>query len=200
MTFGVVIPPSLSNYLGSLGPAGRHNLFSVAANALKILVRDHILDIAPAHHVWSGKLGAKATRHLTRGARRVTHAADADHGEVVIPITGISRAFHDVAITPSRAAALTIPLHGSAYGHRVAELQRMGWMIFRPKGKDVLMGYQKDMTLKNGQHEAVELYALKRRVLQRQDRTLLPSDAKIHSTVARAMVAELVRMQRKAGA
>jgi len=194
MNFSVVIPPSLSNFLGCLNPTGRHNLFSVAANALKIRVRDHILGMAPARHTWADKLNGKATGHLTRGARLVTHSADADHGEVVIPIPGISRALHDVTLTPKRWNWLTIPTHGAAYGHRVAELRRMGWkVIFKPKGHDILMGKR------DKKDKAITLYALKKSLTQRQDRSLLPSDADISSTISSAMIAEIMRIQRKAG-
>jgi len=199
MNFSVTIPTSLANFLDCLGPSGRHNLYSVAANALKILVQGHIRSEVPKRHKWAEKLDAKATMHLQKGAARISFSADANHGEVNIPIAGMGRALHDVVITPTNARALTIPDHKAAYGHRVAELQRMGWMVFHPKGKNVLMGYQKDMTLKKGQHEAVKLYTLARRAKQRQDRSLLPSDADINTTVSRAMIAEIMRVQRKAG-
>ena len=48
--------------------------------------------------------------------------------------------------------------------------------------------------------ETVPLYSLKKRVTQRQDRSLLPSDADIRTTAARAMLAEIQRVARKATA
>lgn len=190
MDVKVIIPTSLTNFLDSLKPAGRHNLFSAAANALKISVQNHLRRDVPRRHRTASRLGASPTMHLQKGASRVSFAADENHGEVTIPIAGIGRAFHDVTITPKRSSALTLPTHRAAYGHRVSELRRMGWNVFRPKGHDVLMG-EKD-------GETVPLYALKKRVQQRQDRSLLPSDAEINSVVARAMMNEIRRASSKA--
>jgi len=186
------IPASLTDFLGCLNPAGRHNLFSAAANALRVLVRGHVVTEAARRHGSADRLGARPTGHLRRGARAITFSSDDRHAEVVIPIAGMNRAFHDVTITPTRSKALTLPVHQAAYGHRVAELRRMGWIVFRPKGKDVLMGNLKG-------EEPVTLYALKKRVQQRKDRSLLPSDEAINSTVARAMITEIQRVSRKAG-
>lgn len=192
MTIGVHIPASLSRFLDAVKSAGRRNLFSAAANALKIEVQNHLRREATRRHQSAHRLGGTPTQHLVKGAARVTFAADENHGEVVIPIAGMSRAFRDVTILPTRARALTLPVHGEAYGHRVSELRRLGWNIFRPKGKDVLMG-------DHGDGKVVSLYALKKRVQQRQDRSLLPDDHTINTTVARAMMREIQRTARKAG-
>lgn len=191
MTVSVSIPPRLARFLGPLGPEGRRSLFSVAANALRIRVRGHLGSLAQSRHKTAQALGARPTGHLSRGARGVTFEADATHGAVIIPIAGISRAFRDVEIRPRNASALTLPVHASAYGHRVAELRQMGWTLFRPKGKDVLMGVRKDSKKDS---EPVALYALKRRVTLRQDRTLLPSDDEMSSSVAKAMLMEITRI------
>lgn len=192
MTVAVSIPPRLTRFLGPLGPEGRHSLFSVAANALRIKVRGHLALLAASRHGTAQALGARPTGHLARGARAVTFEADASHGAVVIPIAGISRAFRDIEIRPRNANALTLPVHGSAYGHRVAELRRMGWTVFRPRGRDVLMGVRKGA--KSGREPAVTLYALKRRATLRQDRTLLPSDAEMSASAAKAMLVEITRI------
>ena len=93
-----------------------------------------------------------------------------------MPIAGISRAFAPLTLTPKNANALTIPVAAASYGHRVRELRRMGWNIFRPKGHDILMGSI------NGS-EAQALYALKKKVTIRQDRSLLPSDKDVSMTI-----------------
>lgn len=192
MTVSVSIPPRLARFLGPLGPEGRRSLFSVAANALRIRVRGHLALLAASRHGTAQALGARPTGHLARGARAVTFEADADHGAVVIPIAGIGRAFRDVEIRPRNADALTLPVHAAAYGHRVAELRRMGWTIFRPKGVDVLMGARKGA--KGGMEPAVALYALKRRAKLRQDRSLLPTDAEMSASAAKAMLMEITRI------
>lgn len=182
-------PPSLNRFLDCLKPGGRRLMFSAAAAAVSDLVRRHIADDSARRHVHALTDGAgKRTRFMEKAARKTVFHADETHGEVVIPSPGFGRAFHDVTITPTHGAALTLPVHELAYGRRVKEMSSLGWMIFRPKGKDVLMGYQKNMTLKNGQKTAVPLYLLKKRVQQRQDRSLLPSDVKLYTTASRAMM------------
>lgn len=194
------VPQSLRDFLGCLKPSGRHQLFSAAAAAVSNLVRRHIAADAPRRHVHALTDGAGArTGFLEKAARKTVFHADAQHGEVVIPSPGFGRAFHDVTIVPTHGAALTLPIHASSYGKRVKEMTSMGWMIFRPKGKSVLMGYQKNMMKKNGVHKPVPLYILKKRVQQQQDRSLLPSDSAIQTTAARAMMSAIQAAARKAG-
>lgn len=190
MTIEVRFPAKLSHFIDVLKPAGRKNLFSVAANAVRVLVRGHISKESSLRHFTAAKLNAEPTGHLSEGARSITFAADSNHGEVIIPIPGISRAFRPLEITPRASAALTLPISSFAYGHRVSELKALGWEIFRPKGKDVLMGKLFDTV--------TPLYLLKKRVTLRQDRSLLPSDKEITSTSAKAMISEIIRATKKA--
>ena len=137
------------------------------------------------HHVWATRLGASPTGHLTKGASRITSSVTSESATVSIPIAGISRAFHDLDILPVRARMLTIPVSGIAYGHTVRELRRHGWTIFRPKGHDILMGKRMK------KEPARTLYALKKRVIVRQDRSLLPDETRMVDVVNRAMAASV---------
>lgn len=187
------VPQSLRQFLGSLNPSGRHQLFSAAAAAVSNLVRRHIAADAPRRHIHALTDGAGArTGFMEKAARKTVFHADAQHGEVVIPSPGFGRAFHDVTIVPTHGAALTLPIHASSYGKRVKEMTSMGWRLFRPKGKDVLFGSREG-------EEAIPLYILKRQVQQRQDRSLLPSDSAIQTTAARAMISAIQAAARKAG-
>lgn len=185
------VSATLWRIMSRIGAAGRHNLFSAAANAVSNLCKRHVAAEAPRRHISAGSLGAKPTGHLEKGARAIYFSASSDHGTVHLPIPGISRALHPLTISARNSRALTLPIHREAYGHRVSELRRLGWDIFRPKGHEVLMG------TKNG--NTVPLYILRTRVQQEQDRSLLPSDAEIGSAVAKAMMTELTRVARKAG-
>lgn len=187
------VPQSLRQFLGSLNPSGRHQLFSAAAAAVSNLVRRHIAADAPRRHIHALTDGAGArTGFMEKAARKTVFHADAQHGEVVIPSPGFGRAFHDVTIVPTHGAALTLPIHASSYGKRVKEMTSMGWRLFRPKGKDVLFGSREG-------EDAIPLYILKRQVQQRQDRSLLPSDSAIQTTAARAMMSAIQAAARKAG-
>ena len=192
MTVSIITPPALARWRDMMRPDARRRMFAAVADRVENLIRRHILRIAPNHHISAHRLGADPTNHLTRGARTTVSHAGSDFAEVIIPIAGISRAFKDLSITPKNAAALTLPIAPQSYGRRVSELRALGWAIFRPKGKDVLMGAPQD----GG--DAVPLYLLKKRVEQRQDRSLLPSDAEIGATAGAAMTAVIDRIAKGA--
>ena len=182
MTLKVIHPRNLGKWLDLVKPEGRRLLFSVAANAVRILVRNHLSRIAPRHHISAHRLGATPTGHIEKGARATQFTASSDSAEVIIPIAGLSRAFRPLTITPRTANALTLPVSSHSYGKRVGELRANGWNIFRPKGKDTLWGKLQD------EDDAVPLYVLKKRVQLKQDRSLLPSDAELGGTASKAIL------------
>ena len=182
MTLKVIHPRNLGKWLDLVKPEGRRQLFSVAANAVRILVRNHLSRIAPRHHISAHRLGATPTGHIEKGARATHFTASSDSAEVIIPIAGLSRAFRPLTITPRTANALTLPVSSHSYGKRVGELRANGWNIFRPKGKDTLWGKLQD------EDDAVPLYVLKKRVQLKQDRSLLPSDAELGGTASKAIL------------
>ena len=181
--------PALSQILArsadTLSVSGRRSLFERAAYAVADLVRRHILRIAPAHHLSADKLGATPTEFFGKAARRTTSSATNDYGLVTIGSAGFSRAFHPVTIRPTGGRRfLTIPKFAQSYGHTAKEMRsHYGWKIYRPGRTKILMG------VKDGQR--VPLFALAEQVRQRQDRSLLPSDADIGTTAATAAMREL---------
>ena len=191
MTLKVIHPRNLGKWLDLVKSEGRRQLFSVAANAVRILVRNHLSRIAPRHHISAHRLGATPTGHIEKGARATHFTASSDSAEVIIPIAGLSRAFRPLTITPRTANALTLPVSSHSYGKRVGELRANGWNIFRPKGKDTLWGKLQD------EDDAVPLYVLKKRVQLKQDRSLLPSDAELGGTASKAMLDYIRRKTRR---
>ncbi|MBR4653409.1 MAG: hypothetical protein IKO72_08625 [Kiritimatiellae bacterium] len=182
--------------LSIVGSEGRRELFSVAANALRILVQRHIRAAAPTRHVWATILGGRRTGHLTKGARLVTAHATPTYGVVEVPIPGISRAFQDLTITPRTADMLTIPARGAggiSYGHRAAEMQALGWRLFRGKGSEKA----RHLLFGRKERDTRILYVLKERVTVPMDRGLLPSDGAVENTTREAMEKEIVRVCRK---
>ena len=179
--------PRLRSILLEIGPLTRRALFSVGANGLRLAIRRHLRREGASRHATANRLGATPTQHLIKGAARVT-SFSSEHGATVsVPIAGITRAYRDLDIRPVNAKGLTIPVAAEAYGHRVRELSRLGWSVFRPKGHDVLMG----KLGKDG--EAKTLYALRKQVTVRQDRTLLPSDEEIASAINVPMIRTIER-------
>jgi len=176
----------LGNWISKVGGAGRRLLFSAAANAVSILVRAHLSRLGSWKHATADRLHAAPTGFLQKAARGTVHTAHENYGEVVIPAP-LGRAFHDVEIRPREARALTLPASAEAYGKRAGTLAALGWKIWRPKGKDFLMGSI------HGEDPKV-LYWLKQSVRQKQDRELLPSDTKIQVAASGAIMAEIRRI------
>ena len=88
---------------------------------------------------------------------------------------GLSRAYHDLVITPKRASALTIPVDGIAYNKRVKDLRNDGHDIFRPRGTNLLAekrGEGKEARLR-------PLYVLVRKAVVPKDEGLLPTDKEL---------------------
>lgn len=204
--------PKLATVLESVGPVWRQQLYSVGANALANEVKRHIRHEAPRRHNTAYRLGGKPTNLLQKGASRVTVWNASDQGaSVLVPIPGITRAFRDLTITPKEAQKLTIPIAGAAYGHRVRELKREGWKIFRIPAKGSKMITQpgehprkfdryKDLLAgTHGDKNVTFLYALKKQVVVRKDRNLLPADEKVTEVINRAIARTIKReLERKA--
>lgn len=186
MTLKVIQPKNLGAWLDLVKPEGRRRLFHAIADNVAELVRDHLSRIAPRHHISAGRLGATPTGHMEKAARATHFTATTDRAEVLIPLPGLSRAFKPLTITPRNAAALTLPVSSHSYGKRVGDLRASGWNIFRPKGRDILMGAL-------GDDEAVPLYVLKKRVQLKQDRSLLPSDVELGRTASTAILRYIQR-------
>lgn len=176
------IDPRIRAVFADVGPAWRRAILSVGANALLILLSRHLRREAFMRHKWSDMLHAPPTHHISKGAARIFSRSSSSSATVTIPIAGISRAFHPLVITPVKAHYLTIPVAAAAYGHRVRELRRLGWSIFRVKNHDILMGHPK------GDKTSRTLYALKKRVTIPQDRSLLPSDDDIAYAINSAVI------------
>ena len=180
----------LTALMNALGPSNRQRLNAVGAKALEVKVRSHVARISAGRHSSAGRLGASPTGHYRKGMRGIAGHATANGGEVVIPIAGISRAYHDITLTTPTSEGkqfLTIPKHAAAYGHTVPELTRRGWKIFRPGKSLCLLGYR------NKGEKPVMLFALAEAVHQRQDPSLLPSQAECAQVVSSAMTADINR-------
>ena len=175
------IHPKLLPILRDLGPLARRELFSTGGAALAMTVRSHLRRTGASRHNTASRLGATPTGHILKGAARVTSFSTSDSAIVSVPIAGISRAFQNLTIRAQRANALTLPVAAASYGHRVREMKRLGWNVFRPRGKDFLMG------TREGDKDAKLLYVLRKQVTIRKDRSLLPSNAEVTKSINMAI-------------
>lgn len=165
-----------------VGMSVRHAGYSAAAAAVGELTRRHLIRLDSWKHRSAEKLGAQPTGILSKAAGKVSETATDQFGEVSITSPAVRRAFHDVEIRPKNWDFLTIPASREAYGKRASVLASLGWQLFRPGKKRILMG-------KLGDDAPKVLYYLATSVHQRQDRSLLPSDREISSAAANAMMA-----------
>lgn len=177
--------------LSIVGPEGRRDLHAVAAKAIQIVVQRHVRAYARSHHATAKRLGATPTGHLAKGARAITWYANSVYGVVEVPIPGITRAFRDLMIRPTRAKSLTIPARGISYGRTAAEMEALGWRLFsRSKGDRAYLFGHRDK-------ETRVLFYLVKRVTVRQDRSLLPADKDISDAGDLAIAKEIMRVARK---
>lgn len=100
-----------------------------------------------------------------------------DWGSTDIDIEGADRAYHEVKIYP-HGQFLTIPIHKMAYGKTASEIDG----LFKPKDKNILA------KVMNG--SLVAVFALVRRVIQRKDQTLLPTDSDYEEAIENRWVSE----------
>ena len=141
----------------------------IAKAAERLTIR-HIAAEQPKRHKTAERLGARPTKAIND--KKVTSDYDSAGATVSIGGVAFSRVFHDVTIKPKNGRFLTIPVDAEAYGKRVDELKREGFKFFRPKKQEKHL-----LWAKKPDGKAKPMYLLVRSVTQRQDRTLLPSDA-----------------------
>ena len=185
----------LEAYIRTLQPGYRAKLHQVGANALSDHVRRHLRSVAPSRHATADRLGGKRTMHIENAIGSVVPHADASHGEVVIPIAGIGRAFHNINLTtPTRNGKkyLTVPCDAESYGHTVDWMRERGWKIFRPGKAKILLGY------KRKGDKPRKLFALSEGHTLKQDPSLLPTQAEASSIVVRSIATECKRIIRNA--
>ena len=180
----------------SLSAISAKRLFRVGTYAVRDRIRKHLRSESGRRHTTAKKLGAKPTGHIGKGARAVTAMATDKGGTVTIPIAGISRAFGDITIsTPTRYGKrfLTLPKHPLAYGRTVGEMRRLGWKIFRPGKKKVLLGYR------SKKDKPTLLFTLAGTVHLKKDPSLLPTLDECAKTATSAMMDTVMRTAKKGG-
>ncbi len=159
---------------------GLTELHQAAGTELQHVTFEHIATLAATRHATADKLGASPTNHFAQAAEKVSApsalTADASGATLTIAHRGFTRAFRDVRIVPRESQAIAIPIHAQSYGHRARELwDRL--KLFIPKGRDIIAA--------NLNGVLTPLYVLRASVTQKQDRTLLPSDAEFQAAAVR---------------
>ena len=186
-TFDIIPDEHLKDTVLRLSGSAQAEITRAGAYSLYVLVRRHVNRYARAHHASADNLGAEHTGHLEEGSRAIVPPT----GDVLsIPIPGFQRVFKDLAISPRTAKALTIPINRVAYGMRAARLQSEGWRLFTAKGKEnrgILFGHREEDA------EATPLYALRKSVRVRRDRSMLPPDEDMQRAAAKGVARAILR-------
>lgn len=196
MSFGIKIAVSdeATPYLKELERrlGSREDLHRVMATEAKPIFQDHIIDNAT--HKWARELGGKPTGHREATARAITTESSSRQAVIMIPAaSGMGRAFHDVTIVPGSGKKwITLPNTAAAYGRRASEFSDLQ---FVPLGDDLaaLMARAKS----NGQR--IVVFWLKKKIEQKQDRNLLPSDEILTEKLELAVLEWLVATPRQKG-
>lgn len=168
--------------------ADRRPLHAAMATQGAALTRDYLR--SDNRHKSASFLGASPTGFRQKNAQAVQEQSDDEAGYVRIPrSTGLGRAFHGMVIRPgSGRKYLTIPAHQETYGRHVRDWPEDTFhfaMLFSITTSAVLM-----WSADGGGHKKGEVaYWLRRSVTQKQDRTLLPSDAAYAEVARRTAVA-----------
>ena len=170
------VSPRLQSLMRLMGGAGLRRLHQAAGTEVQRITVDHVARLAATKHATAERLGASPTNHFAQAAEKVAASsalsADASGATLTINHPGFIRAFRTVKIVPREAKALAIPLHAISYGHRPGELwDRLH--LFIPKGENIIAATIGGVL--------TPLYALCKSVTQRQDRSLLPSDAEFQA-------------------
>lgn len=141
------------------------------AERVEVLVSDYLRQIAPRRHATANRLGATPTGILEKASEGVESQGDRDFATITIrPGEPLARVFGDVVIEPSSGKKfLTIPVAAAAYGKRAREFDDLVFLRVGMRNTPVLA-----QRAKNG--NMTTYYVLVKRVTQKQDRTLLPSD------------------------
>ena len=123
-------------------------------------------------HDSANRLGASFTGFYGDRTQAVENAAlSVSDSEASFSIShqGVGRAFHDVTITPKNGAHyIPIPLNALAYGRSPRQFQKV---VFIKKGAGKGGAKKESKPI----DDSIPAYLLVESVLQRQDRTLLPS-------------------------
>jgi len=170
--------------------ANRAPLHAALAVEAGNFTRDY-LRTTPRHKT-AQALGATPTGFREKSAQKISAVSDADGAVLRIPrTTGLGRAFGDVTITPRPGRTyLTIPAHKETYGRGPRDGFPTGafdFVIYQAAGGPCPALVWAETS--GGHMKGDVAFWLRRSVTQKQDRTLLPSDAGYRDLGRRTCVA-----------
>lgn len=168
--------------------ANREPLHAKMATTATDFTREFL--IGTPRHRTAERLGATPTGFRAKNARAIQPDWDIDAAIIRIPrSTGLARAFGDVVIEPkSGRKYLTIPDHAETYGKSVRDFPEgtFKFAILQAHRPFPVLVFAED----GGRHKKGDVgYWLRRKVTQKQDRSLLPTDGAYQEISRRVIVA-----------
>lgn len=131
------------------------------ASAMSGIVKAYFKDRYPGSEHWNpAKVGVDEA-HSNKNV-----------GTAYVDVPGAKRAYRDVTIRPRFRKFLTIPMHRAAYGMKAADFDDL--FRVKAKGKDYLARKQADGSL-------MFMYALRKRVHQKRNPSIMPSDSNLRT-------------------
>lgn len=158
------------------GPA-RVELGQAMGAEVQLVVVAHLRGLAATRHDTANRLGASPTNYLAQATDAAAGAdvltAESGAATLTFRHPTIARAFRDIHIAAKGAGALTIPVDKLAYGRRASQFDLYVWRS-KTTGSAFLALRQEDRHAR-----PLLMFLLVRSVTQKQDRSLMPSDAEI---------------------
>lgn len=176
------------------GLADRRQLHATMAVAAQQFTRDYLA--ANGSHATADRLKATPTGFRARIAQRIEADSNASEAIVRIPRnTGLGRAFAAIVLVPKAGKTyLTIPASAETYGKAVRDFpsETFKFAIFQGAKPCPALLWAED----GGSHKKGDVgYWLRRKVFQKQDRTLLPSDSAYLELGRRQAVAYVTQLR-----
>lgn len=173
--------------------ANREPLHAKMATTATQFTRDYL--ISDTDHKTAQRLGATPTGFRAKNARALQPDWNEESAIIRIPrSTGLARAFGDVVIEPkSGRKYLTIPDHAETYGRAVRDFPEgtFAFAIYQGARPSPALVFADD----SGRHKKGEVgYWLRKKVVQKQDRTLLPFEEDYREISRQAIVAYIANL------
>ena len=152
------------------------------------LIKGHLTDLDRRR---PNRLGGPRTHFYLRAAEATNFRVTGKGVVISINQLGIRQRILGGTIVPRKARALTIPVSPEAYGKRAREFPDLVLIKTNQRGSTILA--------RIGQGDRVEpLFVLKKRVVQKADPSVLPTEKEIITT-ARRTLGRFLQSRRRPG-
>lgn len=119
--------------------------------------------------------------HYSPRKVKIANGVSGNVGVTDVNVPGVSRAYHDIDIYPTKRQSLTIPLHQEAFGKKATDFENL-FVVNTDRGKAFLA--------RNNGGSLEMMYLLTKHVHQKQNKSIMPTD----DTIANGQFSRLTRL------